>query len=124
MARLEVPLLNCEGVLSETFHLLEPVDQGTELLLEFLDRGTVVASFSYAEHTRRVHDLMRTYADRPMSFAGACLVRIAEVRSKSRVVTVDDDFRVYFKTEDAPLDVVLPKGERRLQIPASSFSTP
>ncbi len=38
---------------------------------------------------------MRTYADLPMSFADACLVRMSEVYEESRVFTVDSDFRVY-----------------------------
>lgn len=110
MARLEVPLTSCEAVLSEAFHLLEPVGQGTAQLLEFLDRGAVTVSFSYAEHAGRVHALMRTYADQPMSLADACLVCMAEKRSTSRIVTTDTDFRVYRTAGDEPLDVVLPDG--------------
>lgn len=108
MARLEVPLYTCEAVLSEAFHLLEPVVQGTTQLLTFLDRGAVETPFSYTEHPGRVHDLMRTYADQPMSFADACLVCMAEERSSHRLVTTDADFRVYRKAGDEPLDVILP----------------
>lgn len=108
MARLEVPLHTCEAVLSETFHLLEPVNQWTEQFLEFLDRGAVIVSFSFVEHAGRVHVLMRTYADQPMSFADACLVCMAEEQSSPRLVSTDADFRVYRTAGDESVDVILP----------------
>lgn len=108
MARLEAPLHTCEAVLSETFHLLEDVNRGTLRFLEFLDRGAVMVSSPYPQNQGRVHDLMRTYADQPMSFADACLVGMAEDHPDSRIITTDDDFRVYRTDEDEPLDVILP----------------
>lgn len=108
MAQLNPPLHTCEAVLSEAFHLLEPVGQGTQSLLTFLARGAVTVSFSYSEHISRIHALMRTYADQPMSFADACLVRMAEGRRAPPVVTTDDDFHVYRTAGDEPLDVRLP----------------
>jgi len=108
MARLAVPLRTCEAVLSEAFHLLEDVGQGTGRLLEFLDRGAVIVSFSYPDRAARVYDLMRTYADQPMSFADAGLVCMAEAEPSRSIVTTDDDFHVYRTAGDEPLDVVFP----------------
>lgn len=108
MAHLQVPLCTCEAVLSESFHLLEDVNCGTPQFLEFLDRVVVEVSFSYAQDPGRVHDLMRTYTDQPMSFADACLVCMAEEQSSRRIVTTDDDFRVYRTSAGEPLDVLLP----------------
>ena len=39
--------------------------------------------------------LMRTYADQPMSFADACLLRMAETHPGYTVMTCDQDFMVY-----------------------------
>ena len=40
--------------------------------------------------------LMRTYADRPMDFADATLVHLAQRESLSTVFTIDhDDFEIY-----------------------------
>jgi uncharacterized protein len=40
--------------------------------------------------------LMRTYADRPMDFADAILVHLAQRESLSTVFTIDhDDFEIY-----------------------------
>jgi predicted nucleic acid-binding protein len=111
MTHLQVPLYTCEAVLSESFHLLEDVNRGTPQFLEFLDRGVVEVSFSYAQDPGRVHDLMRTYTDQPMSFADACLVCMAEEQSSRRIPTAvgtDDDFRVYRTSAGEPLDVLLP----------------
>lgn len=51
---------------------------------------------------------MRTYTDQPMSFADACLVCMAEEQPSRRIVTTDDDFRVYQTSAGEPLDVLLP----------------
>jgi hypothetical protein len=43
-----------------------------------------------------LHDLMTKYHDRPMDFADATLVHLAERESLSTVLTVDfDDFETY-----------------------------
>ena len=60
--RVSAPFYTCEAVLSEAFHLLEGVPTGPERLLSVLERGIFDLSFSYARHTGRVHERMRTYA--------------------------------------------------------------
>ena len=107
-ARLEWPFYTCEAVLSEAFHLLEDTPQGGAKLLALLERGFVEVAFAYAEHAGPVHELMRTYADQPMSFADAGLVRMAGCRREAQVFTTDDDFRVYRTTGSARLDVLAP----------------
>lgn len=43
-----------------------------------------------------------------MSFADACLVCMAEERPSHRLVTTDDDFRVYRTAGDKPINLALP----------------
>jgi hypothetical protein len=43
-----------------------------------------------------------------MSYADACLVRMAEVHPDRILVTTDDDVHVYRTADDAPLDVRVP----------------
>jgi hypothetical protein len=106
MAQLEVPLHTCEAVLSETFHLLEDVSQGTVQLLDFLDRGAIEVSFSYTDAPGTSTDscaLMQISPCRlptPVSCAWQNHIR--------RIVTTNDDFQVYRTTADEPLDVILP----------------
>lgn len=66
-------------------------------------------SFSYADHASRIHELMRTYSDLPMSFADACLVRMSESRDDCRVFTVDRDFRVYRRHGTEAIPVLMPE---------------
>jgi len=41
--------------------------------------------------------LVAMHADRPMSLADACLVRLAELNDHASVFTIDGDFSVYRK---------------------------
>lgn len=52
---------------------------------------------------------MKKYADTPMSFADACLVRMAELDDDAVVVTLDSDFTVYRKNGDQPIPLVTPQ---------------
>jgi len=107
-ARLSVPFVSCEAVVSEAHFLLSGIPSGQQRLLELLEREVIRFPFSYADHAERVHDLMRTYADQPMSFADACLVRMSEIHGASRVFTVDSDFRVYRRHGDEAIPVLAP----------------
>ena len=70
-----LPWKTCEAALSEAFHLLGV--RGRPSLAAFLRRGAVVSAFDFADELPRVLDLMRKYADVPMSMADACVVESA-----------------------------------------------
>lgn len=88
-------MLTCEAVLSEAVSLLQSEGLSAEPLLEFIERGVLLIQFSAEEHWPDLRRLLRKYADLPMSFADACLVRMAEVAGRCRVITTDRHFRVY-----------------------------
>lgn len=108
MERLEPPLVTCEAVLAEACYFLRRHPEGVPALLEMVDRGLVSVEFRLDEHVKRVRDLLRRYADVPMSLADACLVRMSEVESGSRVFTLDGDFRVYRRLSRRTITVLLP----------------
>jgi predicted nucleic acid-binding protein len=87
------PWRTCEAVLSEAFHLLGR--GGGPALAELLRRGAIVPAFDLATEGDPVLALLRKYADVPMSFADACLVRMTETLAEPLLLTTDDDFRVY-----------------------------
>ncbi len=89
------PLWTCEAVLSEAIFLFRSVDVSIDPLLELFERGLVRIDFSVSSHQPDVWALLRKYADRPMSLADACLVRMAELSSHCQVFTADRDFLVY-----------------------------
>ncbi len=108
-AQLDPPLHTCEAVLSEAHFLLTRVHEGGIALNRMVEAGKIAVSFSYADHVARVHELMSDYANVPMSFADACLVRMAEIHTGGvRIFTTDDDFRIYRKHRHEPLDLLIP----------------
>jgi hypothetical protein len=60
-----------------------------------LGRAITVAPIEEAELSA-LHTLMTRYADRPMDFADASLVHVAEREGISTILTIDhDDFETY-----------------------------
>lgn len=89
------PLTTCEAVLTEVCFLLKQQFGGAEEVFELLDRGLLRLRFELKAEHERVAQLMKRYADLPMSLADACLVCMAERIPASRVMTLDNDFTVY-----------------------------
>ncbi|MGB8370283.1 MAG: type II toxin-antitoxin system VapC family toxin [Limisphaerales bacterium] len=94
-SRLYEPLWTCEAVLSESIFLLQSGGVSIDPLLELFERGLVRIDFSVSSHQPDVWELLRKYADQPMSLADACLVRMAELNDNCQVFTTDRDFLVY-----------------------------
>ena len=90
-AELLPPWLTCEAVLSEAFHLLaSPVG-----LLELIRRSQLAVAFEFSREREAVLQLMKRYADLPMGFADACLVRMSEISTQCTLLTFDSDFLIY-----------------------------
>jgi predicted nucleic acid-binding protein len=53
--------------------------------------------------------LLEKYADVPMSFADACLVRMTETLNDPVLLTTDDDFRIYRRHGRQIIPCVLPR---------------
>ena len=92
-SELPPPWQSCEAALSEAFHLLGT--RGLPALAALLRRDAMRISFRLATDLEPVLSLMKKYADVPMSFADACLVRISETLGDSVLLTTDGDFRIY-----------------------------
>ena len=66
-------------------------------VFEWLQNGAIVVPFHLSNEIPQIETLMRKYADVPMSFADACLVRMAELHDDSAILTLDTDFLIYRK---------------------------
>lgn len=97
MATCGPRLLTCEAVLSEAFFLLQQVPGAHDKLLLLLARELILPDFSLASECSAVNRLMRKFADVPMSFANACMLRMSELRPEARILTLDQDFLTYRK---------------------------
>ena len=104
--RYPPPWKTCEAALSEAFHLLGT--GGTPALAALLRRHAVISAFHLGEEPEEVLTLIRKYADVPMSFADACLVRMTEVLPDPLVLTTDTDFRIYRRNGRQAVPCVLP----------------
>ena len=100
--------LTCEAVISESLHLLENVPRGIERLLALLERQEVRLAFDAADQLPAVLRLLRRYADIPMSFADACMVRMSESFTTATVFTTDEDFRFYRRQSRNVIPLIAP----------------
>jgi predicted nucleic acid-binding protein len=100
------PWQTAESTLSEAFFLLDR--QGTAALMTLLKRDQLLVPFRFSEHKQAVVALMQKYADLPMSYADACLVRMTEVLPEPIILTTDSDFRVYRRNGRQVVPCVLP----------------
>jgi predicted nucleic acid-binding protein len=99
------PWKTCEAAISETFHMLGLRNEFAALL----QRAALTPAFHFEEATEPVLRLMQKYADVPMSFADACLVRMTEVLPDPVLLTTDRDFRVYRRHSRQMVPCLMPR---------------
>ena len=93
---LRLPLFTSTPVLTELFHLLGDNSKDIDLAWAFVRSGAVTVLAISDRDLPDIEGLMRKYRDRPMDFADATLVHLAERESISTVFTIDhDDFETY-----------------------------
>lgn len=94
--QLRFPLLTSEAVLTELFHLAGKSRMETETAWDFVRSGAVVVGTIEDSEMSQLRSLMLKYSDRPMDFADATLVHLANRESLSTILTVDQaDFATY-----------------------------
>jgi predicted nucleic acid-binding protein len=107
-ARTE-PYATCEAVISESLFLLERSPDGKEALCGLIERGIIAVRYSFDDELSETLRLIRRYDDTPMSFADACLVRMAEKSDGAVVFTTDSDFRTYRKNGRQVIPLIIPE---------------
>jgi predicted nucleic acid-binding protein len=107
-SQLEPPLSTCEAVLTESCHLLRNVHGGSSAVLTLLRSGVVEIRFDLSSEVGAVQALMKRYESLPMSLADASLVRMHELDNHLRILTLDNDFRIYRRNGRQPLKLVIP----------------
>jgi len=93
--RITGPVLTCEAVVAETCFLLARAGHDPAKALALVQRGVVRIGLSLADEIGAVQALFERYDNVPASLADACLVRMSELHDRSRVLTLDSDFRIY-----------------------------
>jgi hypothetical protein len=94
--QFRLPLATSNAVLTELFHLLGDDAREVDVAWAFIRSGAVTVLPIADRDLPDIEALMRKYRDRPMDFADATLVHLAERESVSTVFTIDhDDFETY-----------------------------
>ena len=101
------PWLTCEAALSEALYVLGTV--GVPKLAALLRRGSVTCAFRFGDDFEAVLRLLDKYADVPISFADACLVRMTETLNDPVLLTTDSDFRIYRRHGRQTIPCLLPR---------------
>jgi hypothetical protein len=110
---LRMPLLTTEAVLTETFHLSSRNSHTIEKIWSFVRSGALTIHPIDDSDLSELHGLMAQYADRPMDFADATLVHLANRESLSVILTIDhDDFETY-RLAGRKKFTILPRRARR-----------
>lgn len=87
--------ISTAAVLTETMYML---DFNTAVQLNFLEwimkEGVIIHEIKQS-NIKRIIDLTKKYSDRPMDFADATLVIVAEERGIRQIISIDSDFDIY-----------------------------
>ena len=100
------PWRTCEAVLSEAIHLLGA--RGLPGIAGLVRRRALISAFNLDHDVEPILKLLQKYAHVPMSFADACLVRMAETLPDPVILTTDSDFRVYRRHSRQIVPCVMP----------------
>ena len=96
LRKLERPLATVWPVVTEAMFLLGDRPDAQAALWQSLEDEAIALLALDRDDVPRIRELMWKYRDRPMDFADAALVRVAEREGLDSVFTVDrKDFGVY-----------------------------
>lgn len=95
MAALNPPLVTCEAVLTEACFLIQRAGGRPVDLIGKVAQRSLEIGIDLEDDAAGIESLMQRYADTPMSFADACLVRLTERFPDCRLFTLDSDFEHY-----------------------------
>lgn len=77
--------------------------------LRWIDRGALEVAGPAREHLVKIIELTEKYRDRPIGFAGATLLAIAERKQLNSVTSIDNDFQMYRTAQGKPLEMLFQK---------------
>lgn len=109
MDGLAPPLLTCEPVLAEASHIVRRLEGGPAAVLDLVARGVLEVAFRVDSELLALRTLITKYATVPMSLADACLVRMAEIRPRASILTLDSGFGIYRRSGRHTLRLMSPR---------------
>ncbi len=108
-AEVSPPLLTCDAVIAESCYLLRRFPRGIQAVMRMIELKQILSPFRIEDEALSVGRLLERYAELPMDFADACLVRMTEQYSGASVLTLDSDFHVYRRHGRRTIPLVIPQ---------------
>ena len=105
--QLPAGTLVCEAVLTEACHLAAKDGVAPAEILQLVENNDLTL-VSLVGEISRIRELLIRYADTPMDFADACVVRLAELFPEATVCTTDGHFKFFRKHERESISLLAP----------------
>ena len=95
LAAVAAPLVTCEAVIAESFHMLRFARGAAESILGSIERGEIEIQFKLTDSSANVRTILKKYDDLEADLAEACLVAMADDLDTGDILTLDSDFKHY-----------------------------
>jgi uncharacterized protein len=92
---LSGPVMTCEPVITEAFHLVYGVGNAQERILAMMEDGAIKITPVLPMEVTALRETLSRYSDRRVDLADACMVRLSELHPRAQLITVDTDFKFY-----------------------------
>ena len=104
------PFITTWPCLTEALHLINQSSRpdAQEKLKNYFAKGILTLHQPESNEWERAFALMEKYDDRPMDFADASLIVLAEQRGLRKILTLDSDFYFYLINGKDSFEVVRP----------------
>lgn len=109
---IRAPVITCEAVLAETWHLLGEALPSRRTLAKLHCDGIIQVNLEFEAQSPSIWQLLDRYQDIPMDLADACMVRLSELFVQHVVWTVDSDFKFYRRNKRAAIPLMAPWQEK------------
>ena len=97
----------CEAVLAEACHLVAKDGVSPASVLRLVEQNDLEL-VSLVGQSANIRALLERYADVPMDFADACVVRLAEMFPNATVCTTDSHFRFFRRHGQENIPLIAP----------------
>jgi predicted nucleic acid-binding protein len=94
------------AILTEVSHMLDFNVQVQIMFLEWVVKEGIILHEIEQQDIARIIELTRKYSDRPMDFADATLVTVAEKTGINTIISIDSDFDIYMLSRKAKIENV------------------
>lgn len=104
-SRLHKPLGTTAAILAELFHLARRTRAEMEVIWSLVQSDAIAVLPIVDDDMPAIAELMKRYSDRPMDFADATLVYLAERLSTDIVFTIDHNDFETFRVHGRPFQI-------------------